>query len=266
VIQARLPLHPGAAAGLALAGTICLVGPILIATWWRRRTGAPFSAFRAGVLVFFVAQVVLRFPWQIPLARRIQSHPELVLRFLLFSALTAAIFEETGRWIGYRYLLRERTPRTGVMLGLGHGGLESMLLVGLPLIGLLLAWVLASRGIIAPGDAFETVRRQTSSLDFWNVQLAALERVSSMAAHVGLSLIVLQVWLRGGLRWLFLAIALHFAVDGLGGTLMHHLRVPALLAELGVAMLSLGVLLLGWRLVGRAAPATAESTGALDSR
>ena len=34
---------------------------------------------------------------------------------------------------------------------------------------------------------------------------------------------------------------------------MHHLRAPALLAELAVAMLSLAVLLLGWRLVGRPA-------------
>jgi uncharacterized membrane protein YhfC len=131
VIQAKVPLEIGAAAGLALAGTICLVGPILLAVWWRRRTGAPFAAFRAGALVFFVAQVVLRFPWQIPLARRIQSHPELMLRFLIFSALTAGIFEETGRWLGYRYLVRERTPLTGVMMGLGHGGLESMLLVGI---------------------------------------------------------------------------------------------------------------------------------------
>jgi uncharacterized membrane protein YhfC len=261
-----LPLDSGAAAGLALAGGICLAGPLLLAWWWRRRTGAPFSAFGAGALVFFVAQVVLRFPWQIPLARRIQSHPELVFPFLVFSALTAGIFEETGRWLGYRYLLRERTPRTGVMLGLGHGGLESMLLVGLPLIGLLVAWVLASRGIIAPGDALESVRRQTSSLSFWNVQLAALERASSMAIHVGLSLVVLQVWLRGGLRWLFLAMALHFALNALAGTLMHHLRVSAVQTELVVGLLSGGVLLLGWKLAERTARVTAESSGASGSR
>jgi len=249
----NLPLDPGAAAGLALAGSVCLAGPLLLAWWWRRRTGAPLTAFGAGVLIFFIAQIVLRFPWQIPLARRVQSHPELVFPFLVFSALTAGIFEETGRWLGYRYLLRERTPRTGVMLGLGHGGLESMLLVGLPLIGLLVAWVLASNGVIGPGEALESVRRQTAALDFWNVQLAALERASSLAAHVGLSLVVLQVWWRGGLGWLFLAMALHFAVNALAGTLMHYLRVSAVLTELVVALLSAGVLLLGWSLTRRAA-------------
>jgi uncharacterized membrane protein YhfC len=244
----HLPIDPGAAAGLAIAGGICFAGPILLALWWRRRTGAPLSAFGAGALIFFVAQVVFRFPWQIPLARWIQGHPELLLPFLIFSSLTAGIFEETGRWVGYRYLLRERTRRTGVMMGLGHGGLEAILLVGVPLLGLLVAWVLASRGMIAPGPALEAVRRQTSSLRFWNVQLAVLERASGMATHVGLSLVVLQVWMQGSLRWLFLAIGLHFAVNAVGATLLHQLHVPPVLAELVFAALAVAVLVLGWKL------------------
>jgi uncharacterized membrane protein YhfC len=257
----HLPIDPAAAAGLAIAGAICLAGPVLLAFLWRRRTGAPLSAFGAGALVFFIAQVVLRLPWQVPLARRVQAHPEWVFPFLIVSAFTAALFEETGRWAGYRYLLRERTRRTGVMLGLGHGGLEAILLVGFPLLGLLVAWVLASRGMIAPGPTLEAVHRQTSSLGFWSVQLAALERGSGMASHVGLSLIVLQVWMRGGLRWLFLAMMLHFAVNAVGVTLLHRLHVHALLAELVVAALATGVLLLGWRLTERVGrPPTAESS------
>ena len=245
---AQLPLDLPAATGLALAGCICLAGPILLAFWWRRRTAVPLSAFGVGALVFFVSQVVLRFPWQIPLARRVQEHPRLLVPFLIFSALTAGIFEETGRWVGYRYLLRERSRRTGVMMGLGHGGSESILLVALPLLGLLGAWVLASRGMITSGPALESVRRQTAQLDFWNVQLAALERASSMATHVGLSLVVLQAWLRRSRRWLLLAIALHFAVNVVGATLVHQLGANAVLAELVVAALAVGVLRFGWRL------------------
>jgi uncharacterized membrane protein YhfC len=255
-------IDAGAAAGLTIAGSVCLVAPILLALWWRRRTGAPLSAFGVGALVFFIAQIVLRLPWQVPLARRIQGHPELLFAFLIFSSFTAALFEETGRWAGYRYLLRERTRRTGVMLGLGHGGLEAILLVGFPLLGLLFTWELASRGMIAPGPTLDAVRRQTSSLGFWSVQLATLERASGMATHVGLSLIVLQVWMRGGLRWLFLAMTLHFAVNVVGVTLLHQLHVPALLAELVVAVLAAAVLVLGWRLTERAGlPPTAGSSG-----
>lgn len=244
-------VDPSAAAGLALAAAICLVGPIAVAVWWRRRTGASFRAFGAGALVFFVAQIVLRFPWQIPLGRWVQAHHEWVTPFLLFSAFTAALFEEVGRWFGYRYLVPERTRRAAVMFGLGHGGLEAILLVGVSLGGLLVAWVMASRGMIAPGPALDAIGRQTATLGFWNVQLAVLERASAMALHVGLALIVLQVWLRGSLRWLILAIGIHFAVNALAALSLHAWRLSALPVELAVAVIALGVLAAGWRLSER---------------
>jgi uncharacterized membrane protein YhfC len=71
-----IPFDPVAATGLALAAAICLIGPILLALWWHRRTGAPFRALGAGALVFFVSQLVLRLPWQIPLGRWVQRHRE----------------------------------------------------------------------------------------------------------------------------------------------------------------------------------------------
>ncbi len=97
------------------------------------------TAFGAGALVFLVSQVILRLPWQIPLGRWVQEHQEWLIPFLLLSSLTAGLFEETGRWAGYRYLLKERSLRIGVMFGLGHGALEAILLAGLPLAGLLVA-------------------------------------------------------------------------------------------------------------------------------
>ena len=258
-----IPVEWGAAIGLALAAMLCGIGPLLLGSWWRRRTGAAFRAFGIGALVFFVSQVMLRLPWQIPLARSVRDRPDLVLPFLLFSAVTAALFEETGRWMAYRYLLRERSRRTGVMLGLGHGGFEAMLLVALPLAGLLVAWILASQGVISPGPTLDSVRRQTASLSFWNVQLATVERASGLAVHVGLSLMVLQAWLRRSLAWLFLAMALHFAINAIGASLIHVLRVYPVLAELIVAVLAAGVLLLGWRL---AAEVTSGSSDAAGSR
>jgi uncharacterized membrane protein YhfC len=80
------------------------------------------------------------------------------------------------------------------------------------------------------------------------VLLAALERASAMAAHVGLSLIVLQVWQRGGLRWLILAIALHFAVNAATAILVLVLHLSPLIGELVLVVLALAVLVTGWRL------------------
>lgn len=246
---ALVPFDPVAATGLALAAGICLIGPILAALWWHRRTGAPFTALGAGALVFFVSQVVLRLPWQIPLGRWVQGHPEWLIAFLLFSSLTAGLFEETGRWAGYKYLLRsERSRRIAVMFGLGHGALEAILLAGLPLAGILVTWVMAAHGMLPPGPAVEAIREQTAVLDPWKVQLAALERASAMAVHVGLALIVLQVWVRGGIRWLFLAILLHFTVNAIAAILVLQLRLSPIIGELVLVLMAAAVLTLGWRL------------------
>lgn len=245
----HIPFEPVAATSLAVAAIICLVGPILLALWWHRRSGAPLRALGAGALVFFVSQVVLRLPWQIPLGRWIQEHPEWVMSFLLFSSLTAGLFEETGRWVGYKYLLRsERSRRIAVMFGLGHGALEAMLLAGLPLAGLLVTWVMAARGLISAEPVLETIRHQTAVLEPWRVQLAALERASAMAVHVGLALIVLQAWVRRETRWLVLAILLHFAVNSIAAIMVLELHLSQLIGELVLLAMAAAVLTLGWRL------------------
>ncbi|HMK72505.1 MAG TPA: YhfC family glutamic-type intramembrane protease, partial [Myxococcaceae bacterium] len=239
-----VPLVPATAAGLGLAALLCILGPPLVALLWRRRTGAPWRAFGWGAAVFLVFQVVLRFPWQLPLARWANGHPEWMTPFIVFSSFTAGLFEETGRWVGYRTVLRnERNPRAGAMFGLGHGGLEAILLAGLPFVGLLVAWGMAASGKLSSAPALAAIRQQTHDLGFFTAQLAVLERASAMAMHVGLALIVLQCFTRRSLGWLFLAILIHAGVDTAGvliaGRIGRWVEIP--IAALGVAVLLLGV-------------------------
>ena len=194
-----------------------------------------------------MAQVVLRFPWQVPLARSIYQHPKWLIPFLLLSSLTAGLFEETGRWLGYRYLIREPSRRTGTMFGLGHGGLESILLAGFPLASLAVTWMLAAHGSLAAGPALESVRQRTAGLDFWSAQLPALERAGALMFHVGCALIVLRGWTSRRVGWLALAIGLHFGVNAVTALLIYGYRVRPLTAELVFVALAVAVLALGWR-------------------
>ena len=243
-----LPFDAAAAAGLAVSAAVALLLPFLLGHLWRRRSGARWGSFGAGALVFFVSQVVLRFPWQIPLGKYMFAHysgqePAWSI-FLLSAALTAGIFEELGRYVGYRTLLkREQTPRAAVMFGLGHGGIEAILIVGLSLAGLLIAWALASVGRLPAGPALEAIRAQVTGLTFAKGLLAGVERISAMAVQVGLSLIVLQAFARRRFRWVLLAIGLHFVVDAVAVLLLKRIgayQTEILIGAMGAATLSLG--------------------------
>ena len=237
---------------MAAAALVCFGGPFLVAGLWRKRTGAPWSAFGWGMAVFVFFQLVLRLPWQAPLLRWSHTHLDWRVPVLAFSSLTAGVFEEVGRWAGYRTVLRsDRTARTGVMYGLGHGGIEAILIAALPLSALLVGWFLANHGLVSPGRGLDALRRQAEGVHVLDVELGVVERTSAMAAHVGLSLIVLQTFVRHAVRWLLLAISMHAVLDG-----AVVLTAPRLgpWSELIAAVLAGVVLLIGVRLARGSEP------------
>ena len=100
--------------------------------------------------------------------------------FLAFSALTAGLFEETGRWLGYRFLIKkERSWRVGVMYGLGHGGIESILLIGINMAVLLVLYVALARGIQLPlpKDKLDVIVRVVSGLTPGQTLAGGIERL-----------------------------------------------------------------------------------------
>ncbi|WP_175884480.1 YhfC family glutamic-type intramembrane protease [Burkholderia sp. BCC0044] len=241
------PIAPALLFATLAAGVVALIAPAWLATVWRRRTQVPLRVFCYGMLTFFVFQPVLRLSWQAPLFHWLGTGPRWHLPMLVFAALTAGLFEECGRWVAFRYLLPKRHDApTAVMLGLGHGGLEAMLLVGVGFVVLSTGYLLAHAGVVVPERAQSLIGSQFVGMTLASPFLALFERVSAMAAHVGLSLIVLQTFVRGAKRWLAYAIALHFAFDLAAVLLTRYWHVDTVLVEgllfVGsVALLRLGV-------------------------
>lgn len=218
-----LEFHPSVALGLAASTALSGAGPIAVALIFARRTGASLRYFGIGALVFVVSQVVLRLPWQIPLgiwlAPRLKGHELLGYAWVAFSAMGAALFEEIGRWVGYRRLVRdERSWRVGVMYGLGHGGIEAMLLVGLSLMVTLVLYLLL--GLHAPlpieADKLAKIEETLGKMTFTGSLAGGVERILAVTFHVAQSLLVLQCFTRGQRRWLLYAVGLHFACDSVG--------------------------------------------------
>src|SRR5690349_18784111 len=161
----------------------------------------------------------------------------------------------------------ERAWGEAVRYGLGHGGLGSMVLVGgLTLFGLVNLLILPSMIGTLPAEQRALVEQQLAAVGGqpdWLPLLGAWERVWSIAFHVALSVVVLQVFRRGSLRWLWLAIALHAGVDfvaaGLPVLLPLDPRTRLVLPEAIIAVVGLISLWAIWRLRDR--PSAAEVPG-----
>lgn len=198
--------------------------PIILAVYIHRRTGAAWRLFLIGGATFILSQV-LHIPFNILVQRsgllpgNLDTWRNLLIT-ATFLGLSAGVFEETARYLSYRYWAKDaRSWSRGLMLGVGHGGIEAILLGLLSVVnfvGLILT--------VNSGAVFNTIPAEQQamindslaeimSLPWYGLLLGALERIFALAAHLALSVMVLQVFLRRSIWWLFLAIAYHAAFN-----------------------------------------------------
>lgn len=121
-----------------LVGQFVVVTVGVIAAWIvaTRRLPAPWSAIGWGALTFPLSQVA-RYIVLIPVTLGLgavlgATSPVMTTVGIVLAVLTSGIFEEGARWIVMRYWAKGvRTWPTGVAFGLGHGGIEALLLIGM---------------------------------------------------------------------------------------------------------------------------------------
>lgn len=265
---AAVQVNPGFVASLAIAFIFCLGYPIVLAIIARRRLKVGWRYFGFGALIFFVFQVITRAPavviLQNVLARQLRASIPLQISWLVILAITAGLFEEVGRYVAYRFLMRreEKTWNKGVMYGIGHGGLESMLLIGgaqlLALINILtLMSILNTNPAALPATQHAQVLRQFAALNaqpVWSPLLGAWERLWTLPIQIALSVMVLQVFRRNNIGWLWLAILAHAIVDFTAVIVIQVLGSSfgvSLLVEGIVAIFGLIALWIIWRLRDR---------------
>lgn len=218
-------LDPRLIPTFALAVAFDIIFPLVVGYFIHRRFGVRWKFFLFGALVFLLSQLLTRVPAvqiiQGMITPALQASRPLLYLWFLILAVTAGLFEEVGRYLGYRFLVKdEKTWAVGLMFGAGHGGLESMLLVGglalLSLISVIALSNLNPSQMNLPPDQLAQVeqgRQQLAALDWWTPLLGAYERFLTIFLQISLSILVLQTFLRRSLWYLVAAIALHALVD-----------------------------------------------------
>ncbi len=229
---------------MLLSALVVFVLPTILAVIFIRRRGASLVAVGVGILGFFVPQVLIRIPalqWlgHQPFYQEWAAQPWFVAVFL---SLTAGLFEETGRWIGFRYLLRNRLQfKNALAYGVGHGGIEAIFLVGLSYVNLILFSMMINNGtfdaVAAPqlGLAAEEIRTQLISTPSYLYLVGGIERVFAIAVQLGLSVLVFYSVKKQESRFYWLAVLLHTLVN-LPAVLLMSAGVGILWIELWVAL------------------------------
>jgi uncharacterized membrane protein YhfC len=212
---------------LPLNGLLMIAIPLLIGAYITRRFKLGWSLFWIGGITFILSQVghIPFNAWFFGMFQKgtLPMPPEAlkVPFFALLGGLSAGVWEECARYVTYRWWAKDaRTFGKGTLLGAGHGGMEAIILGCLVLYTF--ASMLALRGrdlaTVVPTEQLALAQEQVNA--YWSTPLGlsligAVERLFSIPFHIACSVIVLQVFLRKQIRWLWLAILLHTLVDTL---------------------------------------------------
>ena len=260
---------------MAINALIGIVAPFLLA-WWaikEFKSGLKSVLTGAGVFVLFalilesiVHQIVLKGP----------HGPAIIgntYYYALYGGLMAGLFEETGRFLSMKLILKKESPAAGTAIsyGVGHGGIELLLLFGATMISNITISALINAGnldmVLAGVPEANRAQVQTQLEGLQTLTVTTLlyglwERVSAIILQVGLSIIVWTAVRKGG-KWLWLfpaAILLHALVDALAVIISKNAGM--LQTEIVVCALAIAVGAAGWMLAKRLNVEAASSAAA----
>ncbi|QSX08054.1 YhfC family intramembrane metalloprotease [Alkalibacter rhizosphaerae] len=218
--------YGGHVVAVAFAVLFSVAFPIGLLFYSRKLAGKfPWKQALAGAMVFAIFQIFTR----IPLITYLQGQSWFVIHIAserllmaLFLSFTAGLFEEVGRTVAF-LLFRRNGYRFGEVFayGVGHGGFESLLLVGVNTLAnlvavLYLAFGWFSNAVIgnpqifgSVGDLSAVFAANPAHLFFFG----GLERVFAIMLHIALSFVVAKGVSGKRPKMVLMAILIHTAVN-----------------------------------------------------
>ena len=216
---------------MCLTLMICFGVPLGLFWFVRRRYQASIKSFFVGLIVFIVTTQILEAVVHVYLLKVNQTTSIWLMQPLIYSlygGLMAGVFEETGRYFSFKWFLKkENRIQDGVSYGIGHGGIEAMLIVGTTYLNNLIFSVLINQGWIEKlglsAELEETVVTQLTQISPIIFGLAGYERLMTIMIQIGLSLLVFKGVREQKICYYVLAVFIHAILD-----------VPAALVQVGM--------------------------------
>lgn len=207
---------------MAFSLLLCLALTFGLFLFLRKRLSLKVVPMLAGAAAFILFVFVLE--WllhSLVLKRAPDGSIELARTpwlYVLYGTLAAGLFEETARFIAFKLLRRKYDGfSTAISYGIGHGGIEVLLITALATVNNLVIAMMINAGMAdALGDAPQVASAiaQITGVSPWMFTLAGIERIPAVAIQISLSVLVWHGVNTKGRLWLYpAAIVLHALAD-----------------------------------------------------
>ncbi|NEW08983.1 YhfC family intramembrane metalloprotease [Paenibacillus sp. SYP-B3998] len=208
-----------------------IVIPLSLLIYYRSTLKISYRAVGVGILIFIVFSQLLEQVLHVYMLSGNQTTTEWLKNpwmAAVYGGLAASIFENAGRWLGFSFLLKKRQERKdGIAVGIGHGGIEVLLIsVVMGIMGIVFATMINTGTFeqmfsskVPPEQIalFQGLRDRithASQSEYW---LGAFERIPAIFIQIALSLIVLYGIRTRKAVYLLYVVLLHALVDFFAG-------------------------------------------------
>lgn len=206
---------------IALLITIAL--PVSVGIWFNRKYQLPWRIILYGVMGYLVMQSVASLILSgvnalVANGTLVLSETALATLQLVLSILLAAILGVAVRWALMRYFpekLNTLEPAFGI--GLGYGGAESVMIVGLQLLITFITMLTNLNYQSASAGLDPDLVTQLDAL--WAVSpliplAGSLERLAALVMHLTVTILILQFFLHQKKLYLLAAVGVELVVNG----------------------------------------------------
>ncbi|MBQ2100095.1 MAG: YhfC family intramembrane metalloprotease [Lachnospiraceae bacterium] len=247
---------------LLVVGTVLFIAvPLIIAILWTKKKKEKFSTILVGAATFILFAILLEKPIQnilvFPTLMGLSEHAASKfinarpILWALIVGLFPGVFEETGRLVAFKTVLRKRQNReTSISHGIGHGGIEVILILGLTYVTYISYAFMINSGTFgtmieqmatqAPDQVSQgyAIAEQLATFSVGDLVVNIIERIFAFMYHTGASMLVFYACRDKKRFWLYpLAILLHAMIDGFAGLqLAGVISVSTVVTEIVIAV------------------------------
>ncbi|KFN01649.1 YhfC family intramembrane metalloprotease [Bacillus clarus] len=207
-------------ASITIQLILSVLVPIIVLVYFRKKFHINWKIVGIGVLIYIGFTQILETPFHLfmrgnPTTAKFLENPFI---FAIYGGLTAGIFEELGRFVAFFFLLKKyQEYKDGLAYGIGHGGIESILVGGFAGLQTLIFATSINNGSFAQmvEKLPELSRVQDALIEApaYLYLLGSVERIMALVLQIAFTMLVVYAVKQKKYIFLVYAVLFHALVD-----------------------------------------------------